>query len=161
MNEIRLFTDGSLDPATKIGYGAYLLITNLPSLADKLAHNIPIKRFEQTTSTQLELQTVLWALSELPSKQDKIFLYTDSQNIINLPARRNKLEAQHYRNKKGELIRNHDLYRTFYACIDQLDCALIKVRGHQPSSNKDLIEQLFGLVDRASRQALRGMDSRL
>ena len=39
---------------------------------------------------------------------------------------------------------------------DQLDCELVKVRGHQASNQKDDIDKLFTLVDRASRNALRG-----
>jgi ribonuclease HI len=37
-----------------------------------------------------------------------------------------------------------------------LDCELFKVRGHQVSNQKDDIDRLFALVDRASRNALRG-----
>ena len=39
--------------------------------------------------------------------------------------------------------------------IDQLDCELVKVRGHQVSNQKDDISKLFTLVDRAARKALR------
>jgi len=39
---------------------------------------------------------------------------------------------------------------------DQLDCEFVKVRGHQVSNQKDDIDRLFTLVDRASRNALRG-----
>jgi hypothetical protein len=39
--------------------------------------------------------------------------------------------------------------------IDQLDCEFVKVRGHQVSNQKDDIDRLFELVDRASRNALR------
>ena len=40
--------------------------------------------------------------------------------------------------------------------IDQLDCEFVKVRGHQVSNQKDDIDRFFTLVDRASRNALRG-----
>jgi hypothetical protein len=40
--------------------------------------------------------------------------------------------------------------------IDQLDCELVKVRGHQVSNQKDDIDRLFKLVDSASRNALKG-----
>jgi hypothetical protein len=39
--------------------------------------------------------------------------------------------------------------------IDLLNCELVKVRGHQVSNQKDDIDRLFTLVDRASRRALR------
>jgi len=53
-------------------------------------------RFEQTSSTKLELQTLLWALGEtitLANGDDMtLTVYTDSQNIIGLPRRRARLE---------------------------------------------------------------------
>jgi hypothetical protein len=39
--------------------------------------------------------------------------------------------------------------------VDQLDCEFVKVRGHQALKQKDDIDRLFTLVDRASRNALR------
>jgi len=35
------------------------------------------------------------------------------------------------------------------------DCRFIKVRGHKRSIQKDDIDQIFSIVDRASRNALR------
>ena len=52
-------------------------------------------------------------------------------------------------------MNNHDLYREFFKVTDLLDCEFIKVTGHQPTSQKDKIHQLFTLVDKASRKALR------
>jgi len=51
---------------------------------------------------------------------------------------------------------NYGLYQEFYRMTDQLDCKLVKVRGHQVSNQKDDIDRLFTLADRASRNALRG-----
>jgi ribonuclease HI len=39
---------------------------------------------------------------------------------------------------------------------DTLDCEFIGLRGHKASHQKDEIDALFTLVDRASRNALRG-----
>lgn len=59
-----------------------------------------VKRFEQTNSTKLELQTLLWALSEtiaLGRGGDMVLtVYTDSQSIIGLPGRRTRLEESNY-----------------------------------------------------------------
>ena len=38
---------------------------------------------------------------------------------------------------------------------NQLDCEFVKVVGHAPKNTKNIIEQLFTLVDKASRKALR------
>jgi ribonuclease HI len=73
-----------------------------------------------------------------------------------LQARRDRFEQNDYRSKKNRRLKNYELYQEFYRMTDQLDCEFVKVRGHQVSNQKDDIDKLFTLVDRASRSALRG-----
>ena len=112
-------------------------------------------RFEHTSSTKLELQTLLWALGDIHATGRKVMVYTDSQNILGLPARRAQLEKNDYHSKKNKRLKHFELYQAFYSVIDQLDCELVKVRGHQVANQKDDMDRLFTLVDRASRKALR------
>jgi ribonuclease HI len=84
-----------------------------------------------------------------------VIVYTDSQNIIGLKGRRDRFEQNDYRSVKNKRLNNYELYQEFYRMIGQLDCELVKVRGHQVSNQKDYIDRLFTLVDRASRNALR------
>ncbi|MCP4340067.1 MAG: ribonuclease H [Desulfobulbaceae bacterium] len=147
-----LFTDGSVNTKLRIGYGAYLAISRLES-PDSLTAQIKLKRFVGTTSTKLELQTLLWALSEISATE--IVLYTDSQNIIGLNSRRKKLEEHEYYAKNGKRLNNHELYRQFYNFTDKLDITFSQVKGHAPSSSKSHTDRIFSLVDRASRIALR------
>jgi ribonuclease HI len=86
----------------------------------------------------------------------RVTVYTDSQNIMGLQERREGLEKNDYRSKKNRRLNNYMLYQEFYRITDQLNCEFIKVRGHQVSNQKDDIDRLFTLVDRASRNALRG-----
>jgi len=58
--------------------------------------------------------------------------------------------------RKIRRLNNYELYQDFYRMTDQLNCIFVKVRGHQVSNQKDEIDRLFTLVDRASRDALRG-----
>ncbi|MDA3903402.1 MAG: ribonuclease H [Desulfuromusa sp.] len=154
-SKLILLTDGSVNAQSKIGYGAYLAVSELGLSLDELRTRVKVKRFEQTSSTKLELQTLLWALSEIKTSGCKLTVYTDSQNIIGLPGRREQLEQNDYRSNKNKLLDNYELYQQFYRLIDLLDCELVKVRGHQASKQKNEIDQLFTLVDRASRKALR------
>jgi hypothetical protein len=110
MKSLLLFTDGSAHPTSRIGYGAYL------------------------------------ALSDLNA---------DSQNIIGLPDRRERMEKQDYRSKTGTLLNHAALYQEFFSLTDSLDDTLVKVKGHWRAHQKTPIDQLFTLVDRASRQTLR------
>jgi len=155
MNPLMLFTDGSVRPSSQIGYGAYLVVADPAANPEALKARVQLKRFEQTSSTQLELQTLIWALRAIQLQSHTVTLYTDSQNIMGLPDRRERLERQDYYSKQKIRHRHAELYQTFFSLTDQLDCTLVKVKGHRVSRQKNSIDRLFALVDRASRQALR------
>ncbi len=155
MKNLLLFTDGSVNTQSKIGYGAYLLVDKSDLPLDDLKKMVNVKQFENTSSTKLELQTLLWALKEIRSLKKKLVIYSDSQNIIGLPGRRNRLEQNNYHSKKNVRINNYKLYQEFFEITDHLDYKLVKIKGHQPSNNKDEIDRLFTIVDRASRKKLK------
>ena len=158
MTTLKLFTDASVNPQSKIGYGAYLSIPPEPLSFELLKMRVKVKKFEQTSSTKLELQTLLWALTSIQGLGKKVMVYTDSQNIIGLSGRRTRFEQSNYRSKQNTRIKNYKLYQEFFEIVDQLDCEFVKVRGHKKSHKKDELDKLFTLVDRASRKALRHQD---
>ena len=151
-----LFTDGSVNTQSNIGYGAYLAVAEAGLSLDSLRSRVKVRTFEHTSSTKLELQTLLWALSEIQALGIKIIVYTDSQNIMGLQARRDRLKKNDYRSRNHRRLKNYELYQEFYRITDPLNCEFVKVRGHQVSIQKSNIDRLFALVDRASRTALRG-----
>jgi ribonuclease HI len=174
MSHLHLFTDGSVHTQSKFGVGAYLLLsdTNVPIAS--LNARVKLKQFDNTSSTKLELQTLLWALNELSAKvitEDLILtIYTDSQNIITLPARQTRLESNNYISRNHKPLANAELYQDFYRLTNDLSYnltgfnaniytpnkyILVKVKGHKVSSEKDKIDQLFSLVDQAARCGLR------
>jgi ribonuclease HI len=155
MDELILFTDGSVNTRSHIGYGAYLAVSGRGLSLDLLQKQVNVKRFEPTSSTKLELQTLIWALGDIQAIGRKVIVYTDSQNIVGLPGRRDRLEQNDYRSKNNKRLNHYELYQEFYRITDSLDCELVKVRGHRVSNQKDDIDRLFTLVDRASRKALR------
>lgn len=155
MADLILFTDGSVNPQSKIGYGAYLTVPEDGLSPESLGAGVKLKRFEQTSSTKLELQTLLWALNDIQSLGCSVMVVTDSQNIMGLRDRRDRFEQNEYRSKKNRRIKNYMLYQEFYRLMDQLDCEFVKVHGHKTLHQKDAIDRLFTLVDRASRHALR------
>jgi len=174
MPRLHLFTDGSVHTQSKFGMGAYLLLSDINASIDSLHDKVKLKRFDNTSSTKLELQTLLWAVNEVNTKDNGkdivLTVYTDSQNIITLPARRARLESNNYISRNHQPLSNAELYQEFYQLID--DCPhsftscsssictsnkyiFVKVKGHKISSEKDKIDQLFSLVDRAARRGLR------
>ena len=150
-----LFSDGSVDSVSKVGYGAYLVVNKKNAFPEPIKLKIKLKRFENTSSSKLELQTLLWALNDIYKMGQKVTIYTDSQNIIGLPERRDRLEKNNFSSKNNKLLTNHELYKELYRLTDKIDCNFIKVKGHQKSIQKNEIDKLFTLVDRASRNALR------
>ena len=155
MTILRLFTDGSVNPKSKVGYGAYLAALIEVPYSESFKANVKVKKIEQTSSAKLEIQTLIWALTSIQKPIGRIIVYTDSQNIIGLQARRGRLEKNDYLSKKNRPIKNSALYQEFFYLLDQLDCEFKKVEGHKPSRLKDEVERFFTLVDKASRKALR------
>lgn len=159
MKHVHIFTDGSVNTKTGIGYGAYFFAFGACLPTDPSAISVKTKRFVETSSTKLELEALLWALDEMTSQffvgAVSITIYTDSQNIIGLPARRERLERQGYISGKNKRLKNYELYQTFYRVMSEHECQLVKVKGHQSKTQKDNVERLFGLVDQASRRVLR------
>jgi len=163
MPHLHLFTDGSVNTQSKEGVGAFLLITDTNAPATSYSDKVMLKQFENTSSTQLELQTLLWALNEVvvravpegECKEVVLTIYTDSQNIIGLPGRRTRLEHNDYISRNNKPLKNAELYRKFYQIADGLPCNLIKVKGHKANREKGQVDRLFSLVDQAARRGLR------
>ena len=163
-----LFTDVSLDTGHKCGMGAYLFIPvsflrekNHSISREDIAEKLKIRRFENTSSTRLEVQTVLWALDEIEktvSKNNPIMLqvYTDSQCVTGLPGRRSRLNSCNFISQKtGHPLKNADLYQSFYELSDKIEFSVTKVSGHTPASSRDTIHQIFACVDQEARKALK------
>lgn len=148
--KLLLFTDGSVNTKLRVGYGAYLAF-----LEDQqsLTGHIKLRRFEDTSSSKIELQTLLWALSEITATE--VISYTDSQNIVELNLRRKKLEENNYYARNGKQLKNHELYKQFYQITDNLNITFTQIRGHTPANSKSHRDMIFSLVDSASRKALR------
>jgi len=155
IGSVKLFTDGSVNPKSKVGYGAYLVVYDDNQTLYELENSVKTVMFMQTSSTKLELQTLLWALKEISTLNKRVTIYTDSQNTVGLLNRRSKFEKNAYMTKKNRLIDNHELYKEFYKIVDTIKCDIIKVKGHKLEKDKDEIDAIFTLVDRASRDALR------
>ena len=162
MNDIAIFTDVSLDPRHKRGVGVCLVLpASLPVDTSKIADQIKVRRFEETSSTKLEIRTVLWALGEylrMPkiSGQEKLSLYTDSQCVSGLLKRRPGLLAGNFISKgTNRPLRNSVLYREFFEVHDELGFEVIKVKGHSRTNSHDSAHRFFSLVDREARKELR------
>ena len=167
MHNLALFVDGSVNPKSGIGSGACLLIeetalvkTTALQLTKAFSSQIKTQRFTQTSSTKLELEALLWALSLAP-KAATLTIYTDCQNIMRLPQRKQRLMAKKFCNKKGEKLPLAGLYQLFYEQKNVLTFNLVKLKGHKPQKEKSLLDSVFSLVDNKARIACREYNSSL
>ncbi len=163
-----LFTDISLDPRSRIGVAGCLLLPmgfldTLPHDIDRseLSAKLCCKRFTDTSSTKLELQAVLWGVElyrTLVPDHERcgLRLYTDSQCVSGLPARRERLEGSAYcAARSGRLLANAELYAQLFAAGDELGFEIVKVAGHSRSSSHDSVQRIFSIVDRGARRTLK------
>ncbi|WP_045859196.1 ribonuclease HI [Teredinibacter purpureus] len=165
ISTLHIFTDGSVNVKTGVGAGAILVLSDVDASVlcevdfKRYRQEIKIDVFKGTSSTRLELQAQLSAMSNISTYGiRKIVFYTDSQNILSLLSRRTRLEALNFFSKKGKRLANAELYQQFYVYWDGFvksgcQCEWVKLAGHLPDSAKNTIDQLFSLVDKAARQA--------
>lgn len=167
MNGFALFTDVSLNPQCKCGVGGYLLVPVSFLQAEphdikqsEVSARLKTKRFAETSSTKLEVQTLLWALEDaqeelVGSAFGSVRLYTDSQCIAGLLRRRAGLISSAFIAKRsGRPLPHAQLYREFYKVYDHLGFQVIKVSGHSRTNTHDTVHRIFSYVDRGVRKAL-------
>ncbi len=164
MKDIALFTDVSVNPRLRLGVGAYLVIPasflhDASCVIDsaEVTDQIKVRRFEDTSSTKLELQTVLWAIQEqAKASKGKLSIYSDSQSVSGLLKRRSALIARDFLSRLTKRpLHNASLYRAFYEFHDALGFEVIKVEGHVRARTCDMVSRIFSLVDKKARKALR------
>jgi ribonuclease HI len=162
--DFALFTDVSVSPVLKLGVGAYVIIPASFLEASsgvigrpQITGRIKVRRFEGTSSTRLELQTVLWALKENRQvPHGSLTIYSDSQCVSGLLKRKTRLLAGGFLSKKtNRQLGNASLYRTFYEFHDELGFHVVKVDGHSRTRVSDTAQQIFSFVDKEARKALK------
>lgn len=148
-----IFADASFDPRSRRGVGACCI-----------SSEIITKEFSTTSCARLELVTVLWALKVFEDLSNdpinKLTLYTDSKTLVDLAARRPKLEANNFSSRRnGKELSNGDLYQEFFAVCDRLrlklELNIIWIKGHTPSTGRTQEQAIFSKVDHAARAELR------
>jgi ribonuclease HI len=167
LNSWALFTDVSLNPERRLGVGSCLLVpasllNSAPDAIEQAAvtARLQFRRFAETSSTRLEVQTVLWGVEMYREHCDRcgtgrLQVYTDSQCVVGLPGRRGGLEANGFvAARSGRLLANAPLYRALYAVHDELGFDLIKVAGHSRAGDHGSVQRIFSYVDRGARRAL-------
>lgn len=131
VKQIEVYTDGSCNPSRRIGaWAAIILYGQSKEILTGCIHD--------TTNQRMELSAVLHALLYIHKNNLAllpIVIYTDSQYIIDLPSRKEKLKANKYVTAKNNVLPNADMLEAFYNLIEKSDINFIKVKGHQKQSD--------------------------
>lgn len=157
-----IFSDASFHPQRQIGVGCYLILwaSDPSSLHPPLKPDMQLFSVKEVNNIRMELATVITAMKAVSSLETagKIAptIYTDSEAICRLEARRGALESRQFRSlKTGELLANADLYKAFYEHCDRLVPNFIWLKGHQAKHTRINVEEIFSMVDRTARKRLR------
>ena len=146
---ITVFTDGSCHNRLKTGGWASIIF-----LGDE---KITLKgREAETTHHRMELTAVLEAMKFLENNGHlgyPITIYSDSQYVVDLVVRGERLKTSGYKTKKLKPIRNAELVQSVLRFIDVARINLIKVKSHLRSS--DLASIINREVDILSRNMMR------
>ena len=129
---IRIYTDGSCH--TQLLFGAWAAILFIDE--EKVILNGDEK---ETTHNRMELLAVIKALNYLDGRtlHDRtIEVYSDSQYVVNLLTRKDKLKQKNFITNKGTEIQNCDLVKVLIELIESHDVDFTKVKAHQKDGDE-------------------------
>ena len=152
INIIRLFTDGSANPRMKAGaWAACVVRGNDEHMISGTAHGV--------THHAMEIQAVIEGLRYIRSEQkdySQIVVFTDSEYVEKLPARRKRIEANHFMTSKGKAVKNHLLVKQLYDLLDVLPVEIHQVDSHMKKGHS-MVTDYNRKVDKLSRELVRRM----
>lgn len=129
---IEIYTDGSCHTQLLIGAWAALLFIN--------NQKVILKGDETgTTHNRMELLGVIKAIEHVNNEglgNSKLLVYSDSQYVVNLLTRKEKLKARNFITNKGTGIQNADLVKILINYIESHNLEFVKVKAHQKDGDK-------------------------
>lgn len=146
---ITVFTDGSCHNRLRTGGWASIIFMG--------TEKVTLKGSEaETTHHRMELMAVLESFRFLQEKNwlgYPITVYSDSQYVVGLLQRKERLTTSGYRTKKLTPIRNADLVQSLIRFLETKEVTFVKLKSHLKSS--DLENVINREVDMLSRQMMR------
>lgn len=151
MSTIKIFTDGSCHTQLKTGaWVALIFIEGKKIVLQKVVEN--------TTHNRMELSAVISAvlyITENNIEYSGIEIYSDSQYVVDLVDRKEKLKNKLFITKKGTPIQNADLVQNLITLMEEFALIFIKVKAHQkPTSEINYNREADKLVRSILREAV-------
>jgi ribonuclease HI len=148
MSTVKIYTDGSCNTTLKIGGWAAIIFSD-----DK---KIILKGIEFNTShNRMELTAVIESLKFVEKQINSEILvnvYSDSQYVIRIPERIEKLKSNYFLTAGGKPVRNTDLIEKLIHLNETNNIEFIKVKAHQ---KKNELENYNREADKISRKTVR------
>jgi ribonuclease HI len=129
---IKVYTDGSCH--TQLLLGAWAAIVFIGKEKVILSGSE-----EPTTHNRMELLAVINAIHYMDKRglqNSVIEVYSDSQYVVNLVQRKEKLKLKNYITNKGTEIQNVDLVKQLIYQIENYQIAFTKVKAHQKDGDE-------------------------
>jgi len=149
--EIQIYTDGSCHTQLKIGGWAAIIL-----LGKK---KFEISGWEKnTTHNAMEILAVLKGLEFLNNNTitnsifTKIEIISDSQYVVGIIDRKEKLKHANFLTKKNTPIRNVDLVKQLIEKIETLPLLFTKIKAHQKKTDSINYNRV---VDKMARAEIR------
>jgi len=145
---IQIYTDGSCHTQQKIGGWAAIILFGKEKIELK-GHEL------ETTHNAMELLAVLKALDFLEEKNisfSKIEIISDSQYVVGILNRKEKLKQANFLTKKNTPIRNVDLVKDLIEKIETFPLIFTKVKAHQKKTQQINYNRV---VDKLARAIVR------
>ena len=152
---IQIYTDGSCDTRHCIGaWIAIIFWSDKKEILSGIETN--------TTHNKMELLAVVKAIERVNEKYSniRVRVFSDSQYVIQLPARKEKLESANFLSKKETPIQNHELVKLFFEKLACNNVSFEKIAAHQKKSdivNYNIEADL--LVRKMVREQVRNLQS--
>jgi ribonuclease HI len=126
---IEVFTDGSCDPGFGIGAWAVLVFhrgekTTLAGIEENTTHN------------RMEILAAVKAIEHVKEHIDGfqvIRIHSDSQYLVRLSERKDKLNGSGFMTAKGLPVRNEDLVREIIRSLENFNIQFVKEVAHLKS----------------------------
>ncbi len=123
---IEIYTDGSSHTQKLIGAWAAIIYYNKTKII--------IKQVETNTShNRMEMQAVIQAIKFVDTNYSTnipIIINSDSQYVVNLVDRKEKLKKNEFITKKGNPVKNLDLVITLIDQIETHEITFNKIKAH-------------------------------
>lgn len=122
-----IYTDGSCHTQLRFGaWGAILFVGKKKIILKDTC--------EDTTHNRMEVEAVIHALNYLTNHHPDYraaVVISDSQYVVRLRERKQKLIQRHFMTNSGKLIQNVDLVKKLFLFDDRLNLKYEKIKAHQ------------------------------